>query len=83
MGEYWGQGMAITDEIIHAFLNYWGARALAAPKSTSMVLGLYVLYNMSMVIVIVISRFIERPQKRVAGTSLFTGAYPKKIDRQR
>src|SRR6218665_3341301 len=30
-------------------------------------------------IVIVISRFLERPQSEVAGTSLFTGACPKSL----
>src|SRR6218665_1655417 len=33
-------------------------------------------------IVILISRFLERPQNEVAGTSLFTGACPNKIARQ-
>ena len=34
-------------------------------------------------IVIVISRFLERPQSEVAGTSLFTGACLNRIARQR
>src|SRR6218665_3499929 len=38
--------------------------------------------NMSTLIKIVISRFLERPQSEVAGTNLFTGACPNKIARQ-
>src|SRR6218665_26153 len=39
--------------------------------------------NVSTLLKIVISRFLERPQSEVAGTSLFTGACPNKIARQR